>query len=226
MGGAAGQGIDPVVLAHFCRQIKSAVDVGIELGVVLGGGNLFRGAALSEAGMDRIVGDRMGMLATIMNALALGDFLTREGVANQVYTATGIPGIAPAYERDQALGAMAQGKVLIFSGGTGNPLFTTDTAACLRGIELRTDAVLKGTNVDGVYSADPKKDPAAERFQHITYQQVLEQELAVMDLTAIVLCKENALPLVVFDASESRTLTRLAAGEQVGTRVDDDEAVS
>ena len=177
------------MLAHFCRQIKRAVDVGIELGVVLGGGNLFRGAALSEAGMDRVIGDRMGMLATIMNALALGDFLTREGVANQVYTATGIPGIAPAYERDQALERWSQGKVLILSGGTGNPLFTTDTAACLRGIELRTDAVLKATNVDGVYSADPKKDPSAVRYSRITFDQVLEQQLGVMDLTAMVLCR-------------------------------------
>lgn len=220
MGGAAGQGIDPVVLAHFCRQIKSAVDAGIELGVVLGGGNLFRGAALSEAGMDRIVGDRMGMLATIMNALALGDFLTREGVANQVYTATGIPGIAPAYERDQALGAMAQGKVLIFSGGTGNPLFTTDTAACLRGIELRTDAVLKGTNVDGVYSADPKKDPSAERYSRVTFDQVLEQQLGVMDLTAMVLCRENNMPVVVFDVSEDGALVAISQGAEIGTRVE------
>ena len=220
MGGAAGQGIDPVVLAHFCRQIKSAVDVGIELGVVLGGGNLFRGAALSEAGMDRIIGDRMGMLATIMNALALGDFLTREGVANQVYTATGIPGIAPAYERDQALGAMAQGKVLIFSGGTGNPLFTTDTAACLRGIELRTDAVLKGTNVDGVYSADPKKDPSAERYSRVTFDQVLEQQLGVMDLTAMVLCRENNMPVVVFDVSEDGALVAISQGAEIGTRVE------
>ena len=146
LGGSTGQGIDPTVLQHFCRQIKGAVDAGVELGVVLGGGNLFRGAALSQAGMDRVVGDRMGMLATIMNALVLGDFLTREGIANQVYSATGIPGIAPAYERDHALSAMTQGTVVIVSGGTGNPLFTTDTAACLRGIELRADAVLKATN--------------------------------------------------------------------------------
>ena len=134
-------------------------------------------------------------------------------------------GMVDGYQRDTAQAAMDSGEVVILTGGTGNP-FTTDTAACLRAVELGVDAILKATNVDGVYSADPKKDPAAERFQHITYQQVLEQELAVMDLTAIVLCKENALPLVVFDASESRTLTRLAAGEQVGTRVDDDEAVS
>ena len=220
MGGDAGQGIDPAVLGHFCREIKGAVNAGIELGVVLGGGNLFRGAALSEAGMDRVVGDRMGMLATIMNALALGDFLSREGIANQVFTATGIPGIAPAYERDQALSAMKQGKVLILSGGTGNPLFTTDTAACLRGIELRTDAVLKATNVDGVYSADPKKDPSATRFSRITFDQVLQQQLGVMDLTAMVLCRENQMPIVVFDVNAEGALVAISQGADIGTRVE------
>lgn len=220
LGGSTGQGIDPTVLQHFCRQIKGAVDAGVELGVVLGGGNLFRGAALSQAGMDRVVGDRMGMLATIMNALVLGDFLTREGIANQVYSATGIPGIVPAYERDHALSAMTQGTVVIVSGGTGNPLFTTDTAACLRGIELRTDAVLKATNVDGVYSADPKQDPQAQRYRHITFDQVLEQQLGVMDLTAMVLCRENAMPVVVFDVSVEGALVAISRGEEVGTRVE------
>jgi uridylate kinase len=220
LGGDSGQGIDPAVLEHFCRQIQGAVDAGIELGVVLGGGNLFRGAALSAAGMDRVVGDRMGMLATVMNALALGDFLTRQGIANQVYSATGIPSIVPTYERDQALGAIAQGTVVILSGGTGNPLFTTDTAACLRGIELGADAVLKATNVDGVYSADPKKDPSATRYTRVTFDQVLEQQLGVMDLTAMVLCRDHGMPIVVFDVQKDGALLAISEGADIGTRVE------
>lgn len=219
LGGKSGQGIDPDVLAHFCRQIKMATQAGIELGVVLGGGNLFRGAALSQAGMDRVVGDRMGMLATIMNALALGDFLSREGIANQVYTATGIPGVAPAYERDQALAKMTRGTVLILSGGTGNPLFTTDTAACLRSIELQADAVLKATNVDGVYSADPKTHPDAQRYAAISFDEVLNQQLGVMDLTAMVLCRDHDMPIVVFDVNADGALVAISQGADIGTRV-------
>lgn len=219
LGGESGQGIDPVVLGHFCEQIKQAVTAGIELGVVLGGGNLFRGAALSQAGMDRVVGDRMGMLATIMNALALGDFLTREGIANQVYAATGIPGVAPTYERDQALENLKQGQVVILSGGTGNPLFTTDTAACLRGIELKADAVLKATNVDGVYSADPKVDPQARRYSRISFDDVLTKQLGVMDLTAMVLCRDHQMPVVVFDVSADGALVAISQGADIGTRI-------
>ena len=219
LGGESGQGIDPVVLGHFCEQIKQAATAGIELGVVLGGGNLFRGAALSQAGMDRVAGDRMGMLATIMNALALGDFLTREGIANQVYAATGIPGVAPAYERDQALGNLQQGQVVILSGGTGNPLFTTDTAACLRGIELKADAVLKATNVDGVYSADPKVDPQARRYSTISFDDVLTKQLGVMDLTAMVLCRDHQMPVVVFDVSADGALVAISQGADIGTRI-------
>ena len=219
LGGESGQGIDPVVLGHFCEQIKQAVTAGIELGVVLGGGNLFRGAALSQAGMDRVVGDRMGMLATIMNALALGDFLTREGIANQVYAATGIPGVAPTYERDQALENLKQGQVVILSGGTGNSLFTTDTAACLRGIELKADAVLKATNVDGVYSADPKVDPQARRYSTISFDDVLTKQLGVMDLTAMVLCRDHQMPVVVFDVSADGALVAISQGADIGTRI-------
>jgi len=219
LGGESGQGIDPVVLGHFCEQIKQAATAGIELGVVLGGGNLFRGAALSQAGMDRVAGDRMGMLATIMNALALGDFLTREGIANQVYAATGIPGVAPTYERDQALENLKQGQVVILSGGTGNPLFTTDTAACLRGIELKADAVLKATNVDGVYSADPKVDPQARRYSTISFDDVLTKQLGVMDLTAMVLCRDHQMPVVVFDVSADGALVAISQGADIGTRI-------
>ena len=224
LGGDAGVGIEPGVLKHYCDEIEAAVREGIQLAVVLGGGNLFRGAHLAQAGMDRVVGDRMGMLATVMNGLALNDFLQRRGIASKLFSAIPMAGMVDGYQRDLARDAMHRGDVVILTGGTGNPFFTTDTAACLRAVELGVDAVLKATNVDGVYSADPRKDSAAVRFERITYQEVLEQELAVMDLTAIVLCKENALPLIVFDASESRTLTRLAAGEQVGTRVDDAKA--
>lgn len=219
LGGESGQGIDPVVLGHFCRQIKQAVTAGIELGVVLGGGNLFRGAELSQAGMDRVVGDRMGMLATIMNALALGDFLTSEGIANQVYAATGIQGVAPAYERDQALEKMKRGQVVVLSGGTGNPFFTTDTAACLRGIELKVDAVLKATNVDGVYSADPKVDPQAQRYSTISFDDVLDKQLGVMDLTAMVLCRDHQMPVVVFDVSADGALVAISQGADIGTRI-------
>ena len=221
LGGDAGVGIEPSVLKHYCDEIEAAVREGIQLAVVLGGGNLFRGSHLAQAGMDRVIGDRMGMLATVMNGLALNDFLQRRGIASSLFSAVPMAGMLDGYQRDLAQNAMRGGEVVILTGGTGNPFFTTDTAACLRGVELGVDAVLKATNVDGVYSADPRKDATAVRFERITYQQVLEQQLAVMDLTAIVLCQENALPLVVFDASESRALTRIAAGEQVGTRVDD-----
>jgi uridylate kinase len=219
LGGEAGAGIEPEVLKHYCDEIEAAHREGIKLAVVLGGGNLFRGAHLASAGMDRVVGDRMGMLATVMNGLALNDFLRRRGIASRLFSAVAMPGMVDGYNRDTAQSAMHNGEVVILTGGTGNPFFTTDTAACLRGVELGVDAILKATNVDGVYSADPKKDPSAARFERISYNEVLEQELAVMDLTAIVLCKENNLPLVVFDSSESQTLTRIAAGEHVGTHV-------
>ncbi len=219
LGGETGAGIEPEVLKHYCDEIESAHRAGIKLAVVLGGGNLFRGAHLAAAGMDRVVGDRMGMLATVMNGLALHDFLRRRGISSRLYSAVAMPGMVEGYNRDTARMAMRQGEVVILTGGTGNPFFTTDTAACLRGVELGVDAILKATNVDGVYSADPKTDPSAVLFQQISYNEVLAQELSVMDLTAIVMCKENNLPLVVFDSSESQTLTRIASGDQVGTRV-------
>ncbi|MEC9133952.1 MAG: UMP kinase [Pseudomonadota bacterium] len=219
LGGEAGVGIEPEILKHYCDEIEAAHREGIKLAVVLGGGNLFRGAHLAAAGMDRVIGDRMGMLATVMNGLALNDFLRRRGIVSQLFSAVPMPGLVEVYNRDTAKAAMQNGAVVILTGGTGNPFFTTDTAACLRAVELGVDVILKATNVDGVYSSDPKKDASALRFEHITYNEVIERELAVMDLTAIVLCKENDLPLVVFDSSESRSLTRIAAGDHVGTRV-------
>jgi uridylate kinase len=219
LGGASGSGIDPTVLEHYANEIRAVVDQGVGVAVVLGGGNLFRGAKLSEAGMDRVTGDRMGMLATVMNGLALADFLRRSGTPCSVFCASSIAGVVQGYDRDQALAKMRDGKVVIITGGTGNPYFTTDTAACLRGVELQVDLVVKATNVDGIYSTDPKKDPTATKYERISFDQVLEQQLGIMDLTAMVLCKENAMPLVVFDASVRGALKAIVAGQRIGTKV-------
>ena len=219
LGGEAGFGLEPEVLERLAQELKALLAQGAEVAVVLGGGNLFRGQKLAESGMDRVVGDRMGMLATIMNGLAFGDFLDKAQVPNHVFSSVAIAGTVSGYNRDDAMQVMADGGVAILSGGTGNPFFTTDTAACLRGAELGVDAVLKATNVDGVYSADPKTDPAAEKFDQISYDEVLARKLGVMDLTAIVLCQENQLPLVVFDVNQPGALLALAKGASVGTRV-------
>ncbi len=219
LGGAAGFGLEPEVLGFICNEISELRRQQGELAIVLGGGNLFRGQHLAASGMDRVVGDRMGMLATVMNGLALCDFLDQQGIANQLFSSVAIPSLAAGYHRDEARAAMAEGKVVVLSGGTGNPFFTTDTAACLRGVELGVDAVLKATNVDGVYDADPKQHPDARKFDEISYDEVLNRELGVMDLTAIVLCKENKLPLVVFDMQSAGALVALANGGRVGTRV-------
>ena len=219
LGGAAGFGLDPEVLERTALEIKDLLAQGGQLAIVLGGGNLFRGETLQSAGLDRVVGDRMGMLATVMNGLAIGDTMSRVGVPNRLVSAVGIPGIAQAYHRDEVSHAMARGEVAILTGGTGNPFFTTDTAACLRGIELGVDAVLKATTVDGVYSADPKVDPDAARYATVTYDEVLAKELGVMDLTAIVLCKAHEMPVVVFDMAQSGALVEIFAGKDVGTRV-------
>ncbi len=219
LGGDAGFGLEPSVLRFIAGEIKAALANGAELAIVLGGGNLFRGQHLAASGMDRVVGDRMGMLATVMNGLALCDFLDQAGIANQLFSSVAIPSLAAGYHRDDARDAMQTGKVVVLSGGTGNPFFTTDTAACLRGVELGVDAVLKATNVDGVYDADPKTNADAERFDEISYDEVLARQLGVMDLTAIVLCKENEMPLVVFDMQAGGALVTLANGGTVGTRV-------
>jgi uridylate kinase len=219
LAGTAGFGIDPEVVRRICAEIAVVVAGGVQLGLVIGGGNLFRGVTLQSAGMDRVTGDQMGMLATVMNGLAFRDLLRAEGLTAQALSAVEIPGVVPGYERDAALQLLASGSVVLFVGGTGNPFFTTDTAACLRGIEIGADAVLKATKVDGVYSADPVKYPDAIRFDELTYDEVLARNLQVMDHTAICLCRDQVMPLVVFDMGAAGTLTRIINGDKVGTRI-------
>jgi uridylate kinase len=219
LAGGEGFGIDPAVVARLCRDIAEARQAGAEVALVLGGGNLFRGAALQAAGLGRVTGDHMGMLATVMNGLAFRDLLRQAGVPSILYSAIELPGVAERFHRDHAVEALERGEVTVFVAGTGNPFFTTDTAACLRGIEIGADAVLKATKVDGVYTADPFKDPTAERFEELSYDEVLARELEVMDLTAICLCRDYAMPLVVFDMAAEGALIRLVKGEMVGTRV-------
>jgi len=219
LAGDGGFGIAPARLAGLVEEIGALQAAGGQLGVVLGGGNLLRGASLAEAGVDRVSADQMGMLATVMNGLAFRDQLDRAGIPCDLLSAIELPGVAERYHVSRARSALATGRVQILTAGTGNPFFTTDTAACLRAIELEADAVLKATKVDGVYSADPHKDPDARRYERLSYAEVLERQLGVMDLTAIVLCRDHALPLVVFDMHTSGALTALVKGENVGTLV-------
>ena len=219
LAGEAGFGIDPQILARLSGELGACQQAGAEIAVVLGGGNLFRGAALAEAGLDRVTGDHMGMLATCMNALAFQDSLKRHSIGVQAFSAIPMDGVLPGYSVHAAAATLERGDVAILAGGTGNPFFTTDTAACLRGIELKVDRVLKATKVDGVYSADPMVDPTATRFDTLTYQDVLTQNLTVMDLTAICLCRDSNMPLVVFDMFDATALTRIIRGEKVGTEI-------
>ena len=219
LASAAGGAIDPRVVDGMAAEIAAFVATGGQLAVVLGGGNLLRGAVLARSGVDRITADHMGMLATIMNGLAFRDILLRKGVPCALYAAVPIAGVAAGYNRDQAVADLEAGRVTILAGGTGNPLFTTDTAACLRAIEIRADGVLKATKVDGIYSADPFKDSNAIRYPELDFHQVLREELEVMDLAAICLCRDHDLPIVVFDMHLSGALARLASGERIGSIV-------
>ncbi len=219
LAGNEGFGIDPSVVARLCHDIAATRGSGAQVALVLGGGNLFRGAALQAAGLGRVTGDQMGMLATVMNGLAFRDLLRQAGVPSILYSAIELPGVAERFHRDHAVEALERGEVTVFVAGTGNPFFTTDTAACLRAIEIGADAVLKATKVDGVYTADPLIDPSATRFDALSYDEVLARNLAVMDLTAICLCRDHGMPLVVFDMAAPAALIRLMNGEMVGTRV-------
>ena len=211
-------GINRATINNIVEQIKEVVDLGVEVGVVIGGGNIFRGIAPAAAGMDRATADYMGMLATVMNALALQDAMRHIGVEARVQSALGIEFVEP-YVRAKALRALEKGRVVIFGAGTGNPFFTTDTAAALRGAEIDAEIVLKATKVDGIYSADPKKDPKASKYETVTFDEAIAKDLKVMDATAFTLCRDQKLPIAVFNIFKAGALKRVIMGENEGTRV-------
>ncbi|OUS17722.1 UMP kinase [Gammaproteobacteria bacterium 50_400_T64] len=214
-------GIDPKVLDRMALEIGQLVGIGVQVGLVIGGGNLFRGAALSAAGMERVTGDHMGMLATVMNGLAMRDALDRNNISARVMSAIPMSGVVEHYDRRRALRYLASGDVVIFSAGTGNPLFTTDSAACLRGIEIDAEVVLKATKVDGVYSADPMKVADATLYSRLSYDEVLDKKLEVMDLTAICLCREHNMPVRVFRMSKAGALLSVVVGGDEGTLIEE-----
>jgi uridylate kinase len=217
--GAGQFGIDPQVLDRFALEIHQLIHRGVEVGLVIGGGNLFRGAALSEAGLGRVTGDYMGMLATMMNSLAMRDALERAGVQTHMMSALPLIGVIDPFNRREALDALERRCVVLFAAGTGNPFFTTDSAASLRAIEIEADILLKATKVNGVYSADPLKDPSAIRYESLSYETVIEKNLAVMDSTAICLCRDHGMPIRVFDGGQIGVLERIVLGEAIGTLV-------
>ena len=219
LGGSQGKGLDPDSLRAYAREIAAAVKVGLQVAIVNGGGNIFRGLQGAGKGFDRVDGDKMGMLATVINSLALATFIKEEGVDAQVFTALPMEPIATYYMRDKAVAFLEKGGVALISGGTGNPFFTTDSGAALRALELKADALLKGTRVDGVYTADPEKDPTAVRYEELTFDEALSKHLKVMDQTAFALCSEGNMPIIVFDMNATGNLTRLLHGEKVGTLV-------
>ncbi|MCH8930876.1 MAG: UMP kinase [Proteobacteria bacterium] len=218
--GELDYGVDPEVIRGIAAEIAEVRNMNVQIGVVLGGGNIFRGAGLARSGMDRVTGDQMGMLATVINSLALQDALEGEGVHARVMSALQINAVCEDYIRRRAIRHLEKGRVAIFAAGTGNPFFTTDTAASLRAIEIGADILLKATRVDGVYSADPLKDASARRYTQISYDEVLHGKLEVMDATAIVMCRDNNIPLRVFNLTKAGSLLRIMRGEALGTLVD------
>ena len=212
-------GIDPAMLSHYAGQIKAVLERGAQVAVVIGGGNIYRGINAVEGGYDRVQGDYMGMLATVMNGMALQSALENIGIHTRLQTAIEMKEIGEPFIRRRAIRHLEKGRVVIFGAGTGNPYFTTDTAASLRAIEIEADVILKGTRVDGIYSADPEKDPNATRYETISFDEVYRKGLNVMDMTAFTLCNENRLPIVVFNINQPGELLRLVDGEQVGTLV-------
>ncbi len=219
LAGGSKQGIDTICLESYARQIAEICRMGVQVGIVIGGGNIFRGLSGSKKGFDRVKGDQMGMLATVINSLALCSALQQEGQDCQVLTSIRMEPIGELFQKDKALRYLSEGKVVIMAGGTGNPYFTTDTASALRAVEIEADIMLKGTRVDGVYTADPEKDPDAQKFTEITYDEVYARNLKVMDLTATALCKENNMPIYVFDMDTEGNLQKVIRGERIGTLV-------
>jgi uridylate kinase len=217
--GNSDYGIDPEMMQRIAGEIRDVHALGVQVGIVIGGGNIFRGAGLAAAGMDRVTGDHMGMLATVMNALALQNALEKIGVTARTVSAIDINEVCEEYIRRRAIRHLEKGRIVIFAAGTGNPFFTTDSAAALRAIEINADCVFKATKVDGIYSADPVKDPAATRYKRLTFDQVLDQRLEVMDAAAIVLCRDQQMPLRIFSIRNAGDLQRIMRGEDVGTMV-------
>ena len=217
--GSRQYGIDPLRLSEYANDIKEALAEGIQIAIVIGGGNIFRGVAAASNGMDRVQGDHMGMLATVINGLALQSALENEGVPTRLQSAIKINEVAEPFIRRKAMRHLEKGRVVIFGGGTGNPYFTTDSAAVLRAIEIEADVILKGTRVDGIYTADPEKDASASKYSSISFDDVLRKGLKVMDTTAFTLSQENELPIIVFDMNKKGNLIKILSGEQIGTTV-------
>lgn len=219
LAGERGGGFDFAVLDRFAQEVKDVVDLGVKMGLVIGGGNIVRGSQLSNMGMDRVGADYMGMLGTVINALAMQDALEKKNVMTRVMTAIRMEEVAEPYIRRRALRHFEKGRTVIFAGGTGNPYFSTDTAAALRAIQMKADVIIKATSVDGIYSADPKKDPTAELYEQLSYRDVIVQGLGVMDQTAITLCAENHLPLIVLNLQHKGAIASAVRGERIGTIV-------
>jgi len=219
LGGPQGKGLDTASLSAYAEEIAAAAKAGLQIAIVNGGGNIFRGLQGVGKGFDRVDGDKMGMLATVINSLALSMFIREQGVEAKVFTATPMEPVAKYYMRDDAVEVLERGGVVLIAGGTGNPFFTTDSGAALRALEIKADALLKGTRVDGVYTADPEKDPTATKYDSITFDEAIEKRLKVMDQTAYSLCREGNMPIIVFDMNCKGNLTKLIKGEKVGTLV-------
>lgn len=217
--GKQSYGIAPEMLEQYALDIKAAVEAGVEVAIVIGGGNIFRGLSGAAKGMDRVQGDYMGMLATLINSMALQAELEKQGLRTELLSGLAIEPICKEMSRRRAIEAMKEGKVVVIGGGSGNPFFTTDTASALRAVEIQADAILKGTRVDGVYTADPEKDPTAIKYEHLTFQEALSKKLKIMDLTAFALCEENKLPIYVFDMNKTGNLLKVVSGEAIGTEV-------